>query len=176
MWNSSEYAEYYELKASKNSNFDSLFIDTTRVMDTSFTFVNEGKLSPFYWKVRAINKSGESAWSDSVFVETILTVVNSSFGEIPKRFYVMQNYPNPFNPITVIQYGLAEAAKVNIDVYNILGEKVGELLNMEQEAGNYRVEFNGRDLPSGIYFYRLKADGIRTGKQYNAIKKMVLLK
>jgi len=89
---------------------------------------------------------------------------------IPEDFSLMQNYPNPFNPSTVIGYRLAAVAFVTLKVYDLTGKEVAELVNEFQNAGNYKTEFIGSNLPSGTYLYRLKA-----GK-YLSEKKMTLIK
>ncbi|RLD12695.1 T9SS C-terminal target domain-containing protein, partial [candidate division KSB1 bacterium] len=81
-----------------------------------------------------------------------------------------QNYPNPFNPSTLIRYRLADAGKVNLTVYNSLGQKVKTLVNKIQNAGLHEVKFDGGSLPSGIYFCSLKQG------QHEAKIKMILLK
>ncbi len=75
---------------------------------------------------------------------------------IPTQFDLMQNYPNPFNPTTTIRYAIAEPVKVKLIVYNAVGQKVKELVNSEQEAGYYTVEFNASNLASGVYLIRLE--------------------
>ena len=82
----------------------------------------------------------------------------------------MQNYPNPFNPTTQITYQLPSVGFVNLTIYNLIGQKTAVLVNQQQTAGEYTVEFNANNQPSGIYFYELK-----TGK-FNSVKKMILLK
>ena len=94
---------------------------------------------------------------------------------IPKKFALYDNFPNPFNPTTQIAVDLPEAASTKITVWNIMGQKVATLHSGDLNAGHHIVNFDGRDqngkqLTSGMYFYRVKA-----GK-YNAIKKMTLLK
>lgn len=91
-------------------------------------------------------------------------------GEVPQRFSLGQNYPNPFNPATRIEYQLPAAGKVNLVVYNVLGQEVVTLIDGEQNAGTYRIEFVPTHLASGVYFYRLK-----TG-QFHATKKMIFVK
>ena len=88
----------------------------------------------------------------------------------PKIFSLDQNYPNPFNPSTTIRYGLPENEKVTIDIYDILGREVAELVNGEAAAGYHEVKFDGSKLSSGIYFYRL------TAGSFTQIHKMLLLK
>ncbi len=103
---------------------------------------------------------------------------NYSLLEQPEKFTIAQNYPNPFNPSTTIEFYLSEPALVTLKVYNVIGQEVATVLNSESmEEGNQIIEFSGNDLPSGVYFYRISAQG--TGdfhQQFNAIKKMVLLK
>jgi len=89
---------------------------------------------------------------------------------IPGKYSLKQNYPNPFNPETEIEYGIAEAGKVTLKVYNLLGEEVRTLVNQEQEAGSYRVKFNASGLASGTYLYRLSTTG------YSEARKMIILK
>ncbi len=100
-----------------------------------------------------------------------LTGINTSIADIPSKFKLEQNYPNPFNPNTVISYELSVSSDVNLKVYDILGNEVATFVNQKQNAGNYNIEFDGSNLSSGIYFYRMEVDG-------NAIdtKRMILLK
>ena len=88
----------------------------------------------------------------------------------PEKFLLSQNYPNPFNPVTSIKYVVGSFQFVSIKVFDLLGREVATLINEEKPAGEYEVEFNGNNLPSGIYFYRLKAG------DYSETKKMVLLR
>ncbi|MFA7419060.1 MAG: T9SS type A sorting domain-containing protein [Melioribacteraceae bacterium] len=85
-------------------------------------------------------------------------------------FNLVQNFPNPFNPETVIKFELPKASYVKLRVYNTLGEEVGNLLNEKKDAGIYSVDFNAKDLPSGVYLYRLETNG------YTQTKKMLLVK
>lgn len=88
----------------------------------------------------------------------------------PKEFKLEQNFPNPFNPTTTIQYQLPQDAKVTLKVYDILGSEVATLINEEQNAGYKEVQFNGNNIASGIYVYRL------TAGNYISTKKMMLVK
>jgi photosystem II stability/assembly factor-like uncharacterized protein len=85
-------------------------------------------------------------------------------------YLLNQNYPNPFNPSTRIAYVIANRQFVTVKVYDLLGREVATLVNEEKSAGNYEVEFNGSMLPSGIYFYQIKAGN------FVETKKMILLK
>jgi hypothetical protein len=95
---------------------------------------------------------------------------------IPKDYALSQNYPNPFNPITKIDYQVPVDAKVIMEVYNIAGQKVIELVNQDQSAGYYTVDFGSSKLSSGVYIYRLAAINKATGNNFSSIKKMMLLK
>ena len=86
------------------------------------------------------------------------------------NFYLGQNYPNPFNPSTTIRFRIAESGLVSLKVFDILGREVATLVNEVKPAGNYEVEFDGGELASGIYFYRLKAGG------FTQTRKAILLK
>ncbi|MDW8109072.1 MAG: SBBP repeat-containing protein [Candidatus Kryptonium sp.] len=90
---------------------------------------------------------------------------------IPDKFVLYQNYPNPFNPQTEIKFDLPESGHVKIEVYNLLGQRVAVLYDGYMEAGyNKTVKWYTKEMPSGIYFYR-----VTTGK-YVEVKKMVLMK
>jgi hypothetical protein len=87
----------------------------------------------------------------------------------PTEFRLYQNHPNPFNPKTVINYSLPKAGKVELFVYNLLGQKLVELVNSEKPAGHHTINFDGSNLSSGIYFYSIQAG------EFSAVKKMILL-
>ncbi len=89
---------------------------------------------------------------------------------VPLVFRLHQNYPNPFNPVTSIRFALPENSHVRLELFNSLGQQVGLLLNENKTAGNHNVEFNAEHLPSGIYYYRIKA------AKFTRIRKMLLLK
>jgi hypothetical protein len=89
---------------------------------------------------------------------------------IPEEFTLEQNYPNPFNPETNIRFRIPEFGHVSLKVYDILGNEIATLVNEEKPAGSYEVDFNASALPSGVYFYRLEANG------FSQTKKMILMK
>ena len=104
------------------------------------------------------------------FMFTHLVDIPDAHSLRPGNFQLYQNYPNPFNPRTVIRYQLPAVSKVNLSVYNTLGQKVATLVNEKQPMGSYEVDFDGSNLASGIYFYRLQVD------DFSETKKMVLIK
>ena len=89
---------------------------------------------------------------------------------VPTTFALHQNYPNPFNPVTEIKYDLPKNAYVTLKVYNVLGAEVATLVDANQQANFYSVQWDAKDLASGVYFCTLNAG------DFNAVKKMVLLK
>jgi hypothetical protein len=89
---------------------------------------------------------------------------------IVKRYSLSQNYSNPFNPTTTIRYALPCRSRVNLTVYNTLGQQVAGLIQAQQEAGSYEVKFDGSALASGVYFYRLQTES------FVATKKLLLLR
>jgi hypothetical protein len=101
-----------------------------------------------------------------------------SDGTIPTEYALSQNYPNPFNPSTKINFSLPIESNVRLSVFNILGQEVKVLVdNQVQPVGSYNLTFDARDLPSGIYFYRLTASAVGEGnKNFVDVKKMMLIK
>ena len=89
---------------------------------------------------------------------------------IPTENKLYQNYPNPFNPSTIIKYSLKDDGKVSLKIFNSLGEEVRTLVNEIKPAGNYEVEFNASNLPSGVYIYSIQSG------DFVSSKKMILLK
>ncbi len=114
----------------------------------------------FKYRLKQIDFDGAFEYSDEVKV--VLEDVNT--------FSLEQNYPNPFNPSTKISYTIAQKSDVKLRVYNVLAQLQAELVNEQQDVGHYQVLFNGSNLPSGTYFYKLEA-----GK-FVEVKKFLLVK
>ncbi|MBK8945107.1 MAG: T9SS type A sorting domain-containing protein [Ignavibacteriae bacterium] len=120
----------------------------------------------------------------------ILTVKIDEEKTIQNEFKLFQNFPNPFNPITTIEYSIPQSVMLNsfqhlnnseipnqvrddnvkLIVYDILGREVATLVNQKQKPGNYKIEFDARDLASGVYYFQLKTHN------FIQTKKMILLK
>jgi uncharacterized Ntn-hydrolase superfamily protein len=104
-----------------------------------------------------------------VLYDNFITSVRIISNEIPDKFFLQQNFPNPFNPSTVIRYRLEVNSFATLKIYDVLGNEISTLVNEKQNAGTYEVEWQAKDLPSGIYFYRLKAGN------FSETKRMILL-
>jgi hypothetical protein len=123
-------------------------LDEIKIYDRALTLA---EIEDYYDAITAIDKNGQ--FSTKVF-----------------EYKLHQNYPNPFNPTTTINWQVAVGSKVELSVYNILGQKVITLVDQYMHAGQYQVEWNGANFSSGVYFYRLDAGN------YSEIRKMILLK
>ncbi|MFC2083669.1 T9SS type A sorting domain-containing protein [Bacteroidota bacterium] len=99
-----------------------------------------------------------------------ITSLSNSFNNYPYNFELYQNYPNPFNPSTIIEYSIPKNCFVQLDVYNLLGERVTSLVKAEQNPSTYTVKFNSTTIPSGLYIYRLKAGNFVNEKKMMYLK------
>lgn len=88
----------------------------------------------------------------------------------PAVYALGQNYPNPFNPSTAIEFSLAQSGRVTLAVYNMLGQEVAKLLDLDMQAGSHRIVFEARNLPAGLYFYRLQSG------EFSQVRRLTLLK
>ncbi len=88
----------------------------------------------------------------------------------PEDYKLYQNFPNPFNPSTKISYKINQEGYVKLSVFNLVGQEIETLVNEYQGAGKYDIEFNAKDLPSGIYLYKLQVNG------YTSVKRMTLIR
>jgi hypothetical protein len=139
--------------------------DSTQLSSYSDTKLQSGK---YQYRIKITDSDSTISYSN--VVETVIA-------EIPMNFAISQNYPNPFNPSTKINYQVPNDARVILEVYNIAGQKVAELVNQDQSAGYYTVDFGTTGkLASGVYIYRINASDNATGKNFTETKKMMLLK
>ncbi|MCX6150667.1 MAG: CHRD domain-containing protein [Ignavibacteriales bacterium] len=99
-----------------------------------------------------------------------VTFVSDENSSVISNYKLSQNYPNPFNPSTTINFSIPQNSFVTIKVYNNIGKEVTTLVNEQKPTGNYNVVFNGNNLASGVYFYRMIADGIVYTKKLMLLK------
>ena len=136
--------------------------------DVAFTFAvnRETKLNaPDTLAFELRDKAGE-VWTKSIVLEFTG----------PQEFRLDQNFPNPFNPTTVIRYQAPRVSRVQIVVYNILGQEVATLVDETQEAGYYSARLNAGRLASGAYVYRMIAQPASGGKPFVAVKKLMIVR
>lgn len=132
---------------------------------------------------RDLNKSYNLADTGRIAVPAFNTVkkysvligtpsyVNGKLSElVPHTFSLYQNYPNPFNPVTVIRFEIPVRERVVLTVYDVLGRRVRTLMNASESPGIYEIPFDGSELASGVYFYRIRAGS------FSKVRKMLLLK
>jgi plastocyanin len=122
----------------------------------SFTFNDTGTF-PYHCSVHTF-------MVDTIFVSS-QTGVSDNSSSTPAEFELAQNYPNPFNARTIISYSLPQEAHVNIDIFNVLGQEVENLADDWQGAGEHQVTWDAANQTSGVYFYRVRVDGLtKTGR------------
>ncbi len=186
-WNHNSEADtsYYNVYRDTTENFTispaNLISSPT---DTFFTEPIPQGAESLYYKITAVDSDeNESLPSEEIFIDIVSGISNEPITINDYRLY--QNYPNPFNPSTMIGYRLKEQGKVKLMVYDITGSLVSVLVNKEQSAGYYEVEFSGRnlinqirtnDLASGIYLYRIEVIGEGQIPRFSDMKKMILIK
>ncbi len=136
---------------------DTLYIDSD--VSTSETF---------YYRVSAMDFNGNESVPSNEVSASLLGTGSEVF--IPQQFDLAQNYPNPFNPVTTISYDLPQASKVTLIIYDILGNQISILVNDVLPAGRYLQKLDASDFSSGIYFYRIEAEGC------GQTRKMMILK
>ena len=131
-----------------------------------YSYIDKSVLSgKYYYRLKQIDFDGTYQYLKSVEVDMGL----------PTNYSLDQNYPNPFNPSTTIRFALPTDAKVNIKLYNTLGQEVANILNSDLNAGIHETLFNASNLSSGVYFYRLEARGV-DGSNFISTKRMLLMK
>ena len=151
----------------------------TSITDTFYVEQILPNLSRIVYKITAVDNQGNES------VPTMDRVVNivgvDEYEVVPDDYILYHNYPNPFNPSTSISYKLKERGYIKLMVYNIKGELISVLVNEEQEAGYYEVEFNvvqdsSPAIASGIYLYRIEVIGEGNIPRFSDMKKMMLIK
>ncbi len=132
-----------------------------------YSFIDRNPVggSKFKYRLKQIDTDGKFEYSEEIEVEIILA-----------EFAVYQNYPNPFNSSTIIRYSLPHLSSAEIFVFNTIGEEIKREVVENQAAGNYEWGFNGDNLSSGIYFYKLQVYAPGRAGSFVETKKMVLMK
>lgn len=160
----------YQIQIASDPNFANIVVDQTGVTSPFCTYLNNG----YYWvRMRSKFISGTmlTAWTIPInFGVQTLTGITPIGNGIPSEFKLAQNYPNPFNPVTNIQFDVPKTGNIKLTIYDVSGKEVETLINEIMEAGRYNTDFNASKLSSGVYFYRIEAEG------FTDVKKMILIK
>jgi subtilisin family serine protease len=136
---------------------------TTERMSYSYSDENLN-MGNYSYRLKQIDFDGESEYSEAIIVEV----------SAPERFVLLQNYPNPFNPSTTIGFSIPQTSNVSIDIFNVVGERVANVINNTLEAGYHQLNFDASNLSSGTYIYQLKANS--ANGTFVETKKMLLMK
>lgn len=140
--------------------------------DTSISVMNDTNDQTWSWMFDRQPSAFAFDPNNDIVLKTATTTVGIPplSKQMPLRFSLSQNYPNPFNPVTRIFYAIPKRSNVSIKIFNVLGQLIGEPLNSVREPGNYWLDFDGSSMPSGVYFYVIRAGN------FTDQKKMVLIK
>jgi hypothetical protein len=188
----STYIDSLRIEASTNggttySTLATLWSNTNFTDPTSLSTANTTSLfvpTSAQWKTRkyllptgtnlvrftAVSGYGNDMFLDSIVQITGPTGITNNGNIIPQVYSLSQNYPNPFNPVTKINYAIPKQSMTVLKVYDVLGREVMKLVNEVKQPGMYSVDFDGTNLSSGVYFYKLEAG------TFNDVKRMMLIK
>lgn len=125
---------------------------------------------PFTFRFQQSNATAGQVSIDDIHWSGYEVVSVKENNNIPNNFSLDQNFPNPFNPETTIGYSLPTAGHVTLKVYDVLGGLVSTLVDGFSNAGNFKIKFNGKNLSSGIYFYKLSSGNFTAGKKLILVK------
>lgn len=132
------------------------------------------KIFPLAQGVNKVKFTAWSAYGNNLFIDNIASYLfvgtTGNINSVPIDFRLSQNYPNPFNPSTKINFSIPKQTFVSLKVFDMLGREVALLINQQLTPNEYSVNFNGANLSSGIYFYKLET------AEFTEIKRMVLMK
>jgi hypothetical protein len=185
-WNPNTEADFghYKLFRDTTTGFTP---DTTNFImsltDTFYTHIYPPGIEKYYYKLTAVDNQGNES-QPSEELKVIITSLDTGEPTIISNYILYQNYPNPFNPSTKIGYKLKERGYVKLYVYSVTGELVSVLVNQNQEAGYYEVEFTvahpatagSPAIASGIYIYQIMVKNENNLPVFTDMKKMILIK
>ena len=132
--------------------------------------------------IAALNNDTSNAWAGRIMHtkdgggKLIITGINENNNLTQKGFQLSQNYPNPFNPVTNLEFRILKLELVSLKVYDLLGKEVATLADSKFYPGIYKYKFDGRNLNSGVYFYRLEVNNEKNNEVFSETKKMLLVK
>ena len=171
-WSPSATAVSYDFILAKGADFNpsTIVVNSEGITDTNYSVTGLQANTFHFWKVRANNSFGTSNWSEVWRFKTFNPLGIDDDELTPTQYVLEQNYPNPFNPSTNIRFKIPESGFTTLKIYNLLGQEVAVIVSESLVAGIYDFNFNGIDLSSGIYLYRLRVN------DFSASKKMIFIK
>lgn len=153
------------------TDFEGVFRSTN--LGASWTAMNQGLTNLTVWVLNAAGSNLYAGTNGSgVFKRPLseMVAIEQISLETPGQFSLSQNYPNPFNPTTNIKFAITRAGKITLNIYDINGKKLEELINGSYSAGSYKAEWNASKYSSGIYFYTIVTN------EFTDTKRMILVK
>jgi len=169
-------ATKYELQVATDNAFTTIVRDTVSY-DTTATLQSPlDANSDYYWRVNAQDLGGASAFSTARLFSTGTLLAVQPQPDVPKVFVLQQNYPNPFNPTTRISYDIPKTARVQLRIYDVLGQVVATLVDGIQGPNRYIIDWNANNLSTGVYFLRIQAHSQDGSGEYTSVKKLMLMK
>jgi len=180
---------YWDFEVNTNTNASNITLNLSAVGESPSGFKMQliDKDQKTLWNLENeedMKRSIRSAMGDSlsrsfrlvVGTEAFLKFNNLGISETPESFVLKNNYPNPFNPSTTIVFGLPEASDVTLEIYNSIGRKVATVINKRMDAGYHNFIWDASRVASGVYFYRMTAQGSSGKSMFTKIQKMTLIK
>ena len=125
----------------------------------------------YYYRIKTIwekTSGGRTSLVESYMTDYLSNITSGN--SVADGFYLKQNYPNPFNPVTNLEFGISKLGFFSLKVYDNLGKEVAVLVNGYLNSGKYKFTFDASNLASGIYFYKLSADGFTETKRMTVLK------
>jgi hypothetical protein len=169
------YAKEYEVQISNNgSDWTTLAHQTNGTGGTEKISVQASARYVRIYGIKRATQYGYSIYEIDIYNEDISSTGHEN-KNLPSEFTLSNNYPNPFNPSTTIEYKIPKAGHVKLEIFNSVGELINTLRNDFQNQGKYSIQWDGKNargksVPSGIYFYKMSANGL------TLVKKMLLIK
>ena len=163
----SSYATVQTWIAGVDFENDTFYSDSVTI--TGYTLTNQTRIR---FRLDA-SDDDDDIYLDEIRVSAVsegLSTIDLANSDKPNSYVLAQNYPNPFNPTTIIHFSIPIGSLVSLKVYDLLGREVTELVNEKKQEGDYEFEFNGGNLSSGIYYYRLHAGDFVETKKFVLIK------